>query len=186
MKRKLLYLIYFSTGAFLIAWLISSFVIPVKPATEKPKLLDNHINVIDQPTANLEIGADYKPGNNLKTNTSPEGSIISPEIPTKHDENLIPVTIIIGKTKYAENIPINSSAFDAMTLLAADKKITLTDKYYPGLGNFISEINGIKNENGFYWTFYINNTYSLVGASTLILARGDTVEWRYENDEVEH
>lgn len=79
-----------------------------------------------------------------------------------------------------ENPPKNHSVYEAMTALASTTDFTFKSKYYPGLGFFIEEINGVKNADGFYWTLYINGRYSTVGASQYILKDKDRYEWKYE------
>ena len=67
-----------------------------------------------------------------------------------------------------------------MISLSAHHPLTFTSTYYSGLGYLIDELNGVKNENGMYWTLYVNGKYSVVGASGYKLSEGDSIEWKYE------
>lgn len=47
-------------------------------------------------------------------------------------------------------------------------------------GAYITEINGIKQEDGYYWTYYINDEYASVGASTCEIEDGKTYSFKIE------
>jgi hypothetical protein len=55
-------------------------------------------------------------------------------------------------------------------------------KNYPGMGQFVEEINGIKNDfkQNKYWIYYINNKSAIAGISQYIIQQGDIIEWKYE------
>jgi len=90
------------------------------------------------------------------------------------------VNFIVGDKKYSAAILPGQSVYEAMQILSSTTSFTFKAKYYPSLGYFIDEINGVKNTDGFYWTLYVNDTYSTVGAAQVILKDGDKVEWKYE------
>ncbi|MFH1766490.1 MAG: DUF4430 domain-containing protein [Patescibacteria group bacterium] len=52
-------------------------------------------------------------------------------------------------------------------------------------GFFVEEINGVSNNtaNSDYWSLYVNNDLSQVGASDYIVQDNDRIEWRYEHVE---
>ncbi len=52
-------------------------------------------------------------------------------------------------------------------------------KTYPDLGFFVEEIGGVPNADGYYWTLYVNGTYSTDGASKKAVKAGDAIEWKY-------
>ncbi|MBU1293161.1 DUF4430 domain-containing protein [Patescibacteria group bacterium] len=58
--------------------------------------------------------------------------------------------------------------------------LVYTSTSYPTLGSFLESINGLKNENGFYWMLYINGSSASVGMSQAYVVPGDLIEWRYE------
>lgn len=55
-----------------------------------------------------------------------------------------------------------------------------TSRAYPTLGSFLESIDGLKNQNGFYWMLYINGSSASVGMSHAQVVPGDRIEWRYE------
>lgn len=58
--------------------------------------------------------------------------------------------------------------------------LTYTSRTYPTLGSFLESIDGLKNQNDFYWMLYINGSSASVGMSHAQVVPGDRVEWRYE------
>jgi hypothetical protein len=106
---------------------------------------------------------------------------VSTTVPIQN--TLSPVSIVLraGEAQYVALVPENSSVYDTMKVLASTTSFTFDATYYPSLGYFIEQINGITNADGTYWTLYINNAYSTIGASQYRIRKGDTVEWKYEN-----
>ncbi|MEM1515707.1 MAG: DUF4430 domain-containing protein [Candidatus Bathyarchaeia archaeon] len=57
---------------------------------------------------------------------------------------------------------------------------------YPGMGTFVTSINGVKNEGGRYWMWYVwvpeKGDWELgpVASDKYILHEDDTIMWRYE------
>jgi hypothetical protein len=91
----------------------------------------------------------------------------------------VTVTLIAGKS-YAVSVSTNTTVYHAMEKLASTTSFEFNAKYYAGLGYFIQEINGQENNNGRYWTLYVNDVFSPVGASQYILENNDKVEWKFE------
>ena len=58
--------------------------------------------------------------------------------------------------------------------------LTYTSRAYPTLGSFLESIDGLKNQDGFYWMLYINGSSASVGMSHAQVVPGDRIEWRYE------
>jgi len=83
---------------------------------------------------------------------------------------------------YTIPITVSGTALDAMREYSADSAhhFLFTSRMFAGLGEFIESINGVRNENGFYWTLLINGMLSEYGVSSLPVAPGDTLEWRYQ------
>lgn len=72
---------------------------------------------------------------------------------------------------------------DLMTRAAREQSLQITTKDFGGsLGLFFESIDGLKNDTAtnYYWSLYLNNTKSAVGASTAVVHPGDIVSWRYE------
>lgn len=95
----------------------------------------------------------------------------------------IQIYFLSGDKNYSLNVPLGSTVYDVMNILASTTDFSFKANFYSGLGYFIEEINGVKNQGGTYWTLYVNSKYSEVGASAYKLSDGDSVEWKYEKGE---
>ena len=90
-------------------------------------------------------------------------------------------TISAFPLTYTIPVKIQASVYETMTAFASSSKsFNFKGKNYPELGFFIEEINGKKNQSGFYWTLYVNGVYSDKGASAHIVHPGDSIDWKYE------
>ncbi|MEK7104171.1 MAG: DUF4430 domain-containing protein, partial [Patescibacteria group bacterium] len=72
--------------------------------------------------------------------------------------------------------------YELMNLLKARGDINFQGKTSLGLGFFVEEINGLKNNpnENVYWIYYINNKAAQVGVSNYILKPNDIINWKYE------
>ncbi len=113
-------------------------------------------------------------------NPSYSSSTVSQTLVASATEKKISVNFSAGDKKYSLAVSAGSSIYDAMNILASTTDFSFKASFYPGLGYFIDEINGIKNQSGEYWTLYVDGSYSNVGASSYKLKDGDSVEWKYE------
>lgn len=88
----------------------------------------------------------------------------------------------IDGATYKIMMPENSTAYDLMSALKDNGKLTFSEKEYAGMGKFIEEINGIKNDVGknTFWLYYINNAPAQAGISNYVLKPGDIITWKYE------
>ena len=66
-----------------------------------------------------------------------------------------------------------------MTQLQNESKITFKTETYTGMGEFVEEINGVKNGNK-NWIYYVNNKKAEIGVSNYKINPGDIVSWKYE------
>ena len=178
--------IFLSTGAYLL--------LPDKPKVEIPKPIPQNISwsnvatntiVTDNKsvttpiaTATKSIEAKISESAQVKTETTTSSEII------KNEELKYPLsaTIIISDTQYPLALPEKSTAYDAMQTLANSKQITVLMKEFGGIGYFVEEINGLKNNNqtGEYWIYYINDQSAKIGISAYILKQNDKITWKYE------
>lgn len=73
------------------------------------------------------------------------------------------------------------TVFSLLSSLASTSQITLSSKDYGGdLGVFIESIDGVgAGAKDKWWQFWVNNEYSTVGASSYVLAAGDTVVFKF-------
>lgn len=72
------------------------------------------------------------------------------------------------------------TVYDFMQKLQKEGEITFKDKTYAGMGKFIEEINGIKNNGEKNWIYYVNNVKANIGVSNYKINKGDIVSWKYE------
>lgn len=98
-----------------------------------------------------------------------------------HDQALL---IISGAgAEFAQNVDVElgETAFDLLVKLEHEGKLTMEAKQ-TNLGAFIEELNGVRNNEreGEYWFLYRNGQSANVGASALVIAPNETIEWRYE------
>jgi hypothetical protein len=75
--------------------------------------------------------------------------------------------------KLSNVIPAGEFATD---LLKSDHQIET--KNYPGIGEMVLSIDGIKPDSSHFWAFYVNGKSSDVGASSYKLQNGDKIEWK--------
>jgi len=92
-----------------------------------------------------------------------------------------------AETRDSAPIPIRipilapSTVLDAMHAYAATSStFTFGGKEHIGLGFFVSEINGKREGDGYYWILYLNGKTADLGASQLTVKPIDIVEWRFE------
>ncbi len=100
------------------------------------------------------------------------------------DETLAPEAQIyneeeVGNIIEEKNIEIYAEEDDqnALDLL---KKHTEVDYKESSLGAYVNGINGLNGNDNNYWSFYINDEYSLTGVDTTVLQKDDKMTWKYE------
>lgn len=119
---------------------------------------------------------------------SPTTSTTSPPPETNPEEQFTSlVTLEIDHIKLLLPYADGMTAEDAMK--EAMKKYPDTFSYHgttygTGLGTFIEEINGIREnyKEKMHWILYINGKKSNKGISTLILKPDDIIKWNYEKE----
>lgn len=53
-------------------------------------------------------------------------------------------------------------------------------KEYPGVGEFVTAIDGKTADDKHFWAFYVNGEQSQVGAGSYQTKEGDTIVWKLE------
>lgn len=136
------------------------------------------IKLVDKKNINTAV-AKINP---ITTTTTTE-VIKKTEIKNEEIKNPINATIEITDKKYLLQLPDKATAYDAMQKLVIDKKISVTMKEFSGMGEFLEEIDGLKNNNqtGEYWIYYINGQSAKMGISTYVLKNNDLITWKYEH-----
>ena len=85
----------------------------------------------------------------------------------------------INGERYETEIKGKTSVYDFMDKLRGEGKINFTAKNYIGMGKFIEEINGLKNDGNKYWIYAVNSKEAQVGVSNYQINPGDVVSWTY-------
>jgi len=115
------------------------------------------------------------PKENAKTSQSAASSSENKSVGEQH-------ALYVGEKKYEIFVPKNSTVYGLMNALAARGDIIFSGKNSSGLGFFVDEINGIKNNasGNTYWLYYINDMAASVGISNYVLKADDIISWKYE------
>lgn len=92
------------------------------------------------------------------------------------------ITLQVTNNEYKIPYKEGESLYDSMKNFSNKKenKFSFNSKNYPALGNFITEINGVKGTPGKYWIYYINNKKASVGVSKYFVKLGDVITWKQE------
>jgi len=135
----------------------------------------------DSSTSSLRDSAQ----NDNKTTSSNQNE--NPDSRFRGNDNIAQrynITIFAGDRTYPLSVTSSTTVYEAMQLLQIDSRqpFTFSAKNYPGMGYFIEEINGIKNDTktNTYWIMYVNGQSAQVGASQYILKPNDIITWKYE------
>jgi hypothetical protein len=70
----------------------------------------------------------------------------------------------------------------ALELLEASHAV---EKKTSSVGSFVEAIDGVKNQEGRFWLYYVNGKPPDVASDRYQTAAGDTVEWRFEKENKE-
>ncbi len=70
-----------------------------------------------------------------------------------------------------------NDAVNAFELLKKNAEVEYKEYDF---GVFVEGINGVKGNDEYFWSLYVNGEQSKVGATEVLLKDGDVVEWRYE------
>lgn len=105
-----------------------------------------------------------------------------PVLQEPEGEIVVDLTIDYGdgdiQTFPRETLAIGATVLDVLEKLEKERGIALQKRNFPGLGVFIEGIHGVHNTNNAYWQFWVNETYSQVGAGQYALKDGDKVLWK--------
>jgi hypothetical protein len=108
-----------------------------------------------------------------------------PAIPLETIDTGPEQVLFIGDKKYEIKMKEGSTVYDLMAGLKERGDFDFKGVGSSGLGFFVEEINGIKNNpgNNTYWLYYINDKPASVGISNYKLMPGDIITWKYEKPE---
>ena len=116
---------------------------------------------------------------NPKSQTPKEYPISNIQYPdkTQNASNETQTQSQLQITNYKLQITTTSTVYDAMK----QSKLDFKTKTFAGLGEFVEEIGGLKNDpqDGKYWIYFINGETAKLGISTQIVEPNDLIEWKY-------
>ena len=93
-----------------------------------------------------------------------------------------PTLLEINQDRYEGFINEPTSIYDFMSQLRQEGQIDFKEKNYIGMGEFVEEINGMKNNGDKNWIYYVNGKKANIGVSNYKLTSGDIVSWKYEKN----
>jgi hypothetical protein len=98
----------------------------------------------------------------------------------------IPISLEVENKNFKLEVPEKSTAHDLLNLARNKGLMSFSGKNFPGLGFFLEEINGVRNDNAnkMYWIYYINSKKATEGISAYILKKGDIISWKYEKEDI--
>jgi len=121
--------------------------------------------------------------NNKNESTATTTLTIADEIiKTQEIKNSLNITIEIPNQQFLLQLPEKTTVYDAIQKLITDKKINVSMKEFKGMGYFVEEINGLKNDKqtGEYWFYYINGQPAKIGISGYTLKNNDLITWKFK------
>lgn len=91
-------------------------------------------------------------------------------------------SLYVGEKKYAIAVPANQTVYDLMAALKQRGDFDFQGKNSRGLGFFVEEINGVRNnpKESTFWIYYINGKGAELGISNYTLKINDIITWKYE------
>jgi len=108
----------------------------------------------------------------LSTEDLPKNSVIE-------NKDLRPmIEIMVGDVGYKAPIKIGETLKETMDLYQSQNdNFTFSGKEMQGVGFFVDEINGVKNSDGLFWVYYVNDVSATLGISSLRLSGGEVIRW---------
>ncbi len=89
--------------------------------------------------------------------------------------------IIENLGTYTVNLEADDTALDILVRAGSENGFAIELQTYEGLGAFVNCIGGICTHDNYYWAFYLNGSYSMVGASAQPVSEGDETAWKFES-----
>jgi len=113
---------------------------------------------------------------------TPTPTITSTPTPTPTPTPVEQTTVAIENVgTYVVNLEIDDTAFSILLRAGQENSFVVEYQTYEGMGAFVTCIAGICGHDNYYWAFYYNGSYSMVGASAQPVTNGDTTAWKFES-----
>jgi len=112
----------------------------------------------------------------------PTPTITSIPIPTPTLTPVEQATVAIENVgTYAVNLEIDDTTFSILLRAGQENGLSVEYQIYEDMGAFVTCIAGICGHDNYYWAFYYNGSYSMVGASAQPVVGGDIITWKFES-----
>lgn len=130
----------------------------------------------------LNLSAPNPQPGSTSTEISDAENIEEIPLASNNSQEIAPFTLVVGDQSIEAVFAPNTTVYQAMSKFAAEGRITFQTIDYPGIGKFVNEINGIKNDQkkGIYWIYYLNGVSAKIGVSQSVLKPNDVITWKYE------
>lgn len=95
------------------------------------------------------------------------------------------ISFSVDGTMYQMPIVVGETLEQAMERFQNENhSFSFHGKKMPGMGFFVTEMNGVKEGDGKYWVYYLNNVSATRGISMQNIKEGDVIRWerRTPND----
>ncbi|MBI5222729.1 MAG: DUF4430 domain-containing protein [Candidatus Magasanikbacteria bacterium] len=119
----------------------------------------------------------------ISDETAPTTTTLMTQLLITNDSSVTnDIVLRVNGEEYKHKFVSSATVLDLMKELQFEHQISFSGKDYPGMGMFVEEINGVKNDNqaNKYWIYYINGQSAQVGISNYIIKPNDLIEWKYE------
>jgi len=154
---------------------------PAPVFTSFKKTIDPHSTPTPTPIPSPQVTSTAKP----KSTPTP-GATLTPiptptpsATPTPIPKKLVAVEIQ-NLANYQVELQENDTAFAVLKRASGENNFSLDWQDYGELGVFVKCIAGICGHDNYYWAFYYNEGYALVGASSQLVKEGDLTAWKFE------
>ena len=157
--------------------------------------VDENVEKIVEASHDLpeEKGEDIKEIEEIKGIVEEEKTKIESDVESEEDGEVVvedqpAVEMLVGDREYKVGVREGQTVYEVMQTLTAMsvQPFLFFAEEYPGLGFFVTEINGVKNnpQTGEYWIYYVDGQSAKIGVSNYILKGGEKIEWKYEKSKL--
>lgn len=145
---------------------------------EKPKVTGKISSSASTPTpaTTPQSSSTPKPATTVTPTPTP-----TPQ-PTPTPTPVFQATVTIENlSSFPVELQAGDTAFSILLRAAELNNFSIEYQNFEGFGAMVNCIAGVCAHDNFYWAFYYNGSYSMVGASAQEVANGDTTAWKFES-----
>lgn len=169
-KKQINNIVWSAVLIILISVLIGGLFLKSKPNVEIDSSGEVESNQIEQNTEEKNEETKTQLAKIVATST-----LLKTE---NSDLSVKKITFKIDDREIEASIDDNSTVLDLMNSLMKENKLVFDGKNYPGLGFFVTEINGLKSGDGKNLMYDINGKEASLGVSSYVVKEGDIIEWK--------